>query len=41
MLYGQASVRSAIFYDLDDTTYFLDHTATGDGLKMKGNICID
>ncbi len=32
------SIRSPIFYDLDDTTYYLDPASSGTSLKVAGNI---
>ena len=37
IVYGNASVRSPIFYDSNDTTYYLDPANTGTALAIAGN----
>ena len=36
-----ANTRSPIFYDSDDTTYYLDPDHSTESLKVKGTICIN
>jgi hypothetical protein len=37
-LFANVSMRSPIFYDSNDTTYFLDPNSTGKSLNIAGNI---
>lgn len=37
-LYTRGSMRAPIFYDYDDTAYYIDPNTTGTSLKVAGNI---